>query len=90
MFVRILAVVVVVVVFSLGEVPHCVCGGLRGGVAGGQGGAGHRRVLGAGQGHRWVHEAEEGVSGVPLHLAGGREGLTRVNVRQTTKQINGG
>ena len=38
-------------------------------MAGRGGRAGYWRVLGAGEGHCWVHEAEEGVSGVPLHLS---------------------
>lgn len=38
-------------------------------MAGRGGGAGYWGVLGAGEGHCWVHEAEEGVSGVPLHLS---------------------
>lgn len=56
---------------GLGEVPHRVGGGWRRSVAGRGGGAGHWKILGAGEGHRWVHEAEEGVSGVPLHLSHG-------------------
>lgn len=56
----------------LGEVPHSLSGiggGWSRSVAGRAGGAGYRRVLGAGEGRRWVHEAEEGVSGVSLHLS---------------------
>lgn len=53
----------------LGKVPRGLSVGRHRGVAGQGGGAGYRRVLAAAEGHCWVHEAEEGVSGVLLHLS---------------------
>lgn len=56
----------------LGEIPNSlsrVSGGWCRSVAGRPRWGGDWRVLRAGEGHCWIHEAEEGVSGVSLHLS---------------------
>ena len=73
---------------GLGEVPHglgSVGAGHCQSVAGRTGGAGHWSVLGAGERHRWVHEAEEGVSSVPLHLSWNNNNTLLKHQQDTTE-----